>query len=53
MALDQGLILALEDETRWATSNGLSPPHPMPNFLDYLYLDALEAVAPAAVTVIH
>lgn len=53
LGLDQGLILALEDEARWAVSAGLVPARPMPNFLDYLYLDGLVAVAPAVVTVIH
>lgn len=53
IALDQGLVLALEDETRWAITNQLSAGTDMPNYLDYIYLDALEAVAPSAVTVIH
>lgn len=53
VALDQGLLLALEDETRWALANKLSEPGTMPNYLDYVYLDALEAVTPAAVTIIH
>jgi len=53
VALDQGLLLALEDETRWAITNKLIDGTGMPNYLDYLSLDALEAVAPAAVTVIH
>ena len=53
MGLDQGLILALEDESRWAVDTSLVPARPMPNFLDYMYLDALVAVDPAAVTVIH
>jgi NitT/TauT family transport system substrate-binding protein len=53
IALDQGLVLALEDETRWAITNKLTDRTDMPNYLDYIYLDALEAVAPSAVTVIH
>ena len=53
MGLDQGLILALEDESRWAVGASLVPARPMPNFLDYMYLDGLIAVDPAAVTVIH
>jgi NitT/TauT family transport system substrate-binding protein len=53
VALDQGLLLALEDETRWAVANKLSDQTAMPNYFDYVYLDALEAVAPAAVTIIH
>ena len=53
VALDQGLLLALEDEARWAMKNELTPRSDMPNYLNYLYLDGLRAVAPAAVTVIH
>jgi NitT/TauT family transport system substrate-binding protein len=53
MTLDQGLILALEDESRWAVANGLATPGETPNFLDNMYLDALVHVAPAAVTVIR
>ena len=53
LALDQGLILALEDESHWAIANGLAPARDIPNFLDYMYLDAMAEVAPAAVTIIH
>lgn len=53
LTLDQGLILALEDESRWAVANGLAAPGETPNFLDNMYLDALVQVAPAAVTVIR
>lgn len=53
MALDQGLILALEDESRWAVANGLAPPRDTPNFLDSMYLDAMVHVAPNAVTIIR
>ncbi|UUZ54506.1 ABC transporter substrate-binding protein [Massilia sp. H-1] len=53
LALDQGLILALEDESRWAIANGLAPARDTPNFLDYMYLDAMAEVAPTAVTIIH
>ena len=53
LALDQGLILALEDESRWAVANGLAPPRDTPNFLDNMYLDAMANVAPKAITIIH
>ncbi|MDO8064582.1 ABC transporter substrate-binding protein [Janthinobacterium sp. SUN206] len=53
VVLDQGLLLALEDEARWAIKNRLGERGDMPNFLDAVYLDGLEAVAPSAVTVIH
>ena len=53
IVLDQRLLLALEDEARWAIKNRLAGNGEMPNFLDAVYLDGLEAVAPSAVTVIH
>ena len=53
VALDQGLILALEDETRWAIKNKLTGRTDAPNYLDHVYLDALKSVAPSAVTIMH
>ena len=31
ISLDQALLLALEDQTRWAMKKGLTPNGPMPN----------------------
>jgi len=53
VTLDQSLLLTLEDETRWAIKNQLTDRSHIPNYLDHVYPDALEAVTPAAVTVIH
>ncbi|MES2069622.1 MAG: NrtA/SsuA/CpmA family ABC transporter substrate-binding protein [Pseudomonadota bacterium] len=53
IVLDQGLILALEDEARWAIKNKLATRTDMPNYLNYIYLDGMEAVMPSAVTIIH
>ncbi|NRR28629.1 ABC transporter substrate-binding protein [Oxalobacteraceae bacterium] len=53
VVLDQGLLLALEDEARWAIRNRLSDRSDMPNYLDFIYLDGLQSVTPAAVTIIH
>ncbi|HTE14811.1 MAG TPA: ABC transporter substrate-binding protein [Burkholderiales bacterium] len=53
VTLDQGLLLALEDETRWAVKNKLTGRIDMPNYLNHVFLDGLEVVAPTAVTVIH
>ncbi len=53
VVLEQGLVLALEDEARWAIKNKLSTRAVIPNYLDYIYLDGLQSVAPAAVTIIH
>jgi NitT/TauT family transport system substrate-binding protein len=51
--LDQSLLLALEDETRWAIRNQLVEGREVPNYLEYFYLDGMQVVAPAALTVIH
>jgi len=53
LALDQSLILALEDEARWAIKNKLTSRAEVPNYLKHMYLDGLKAVTPSAVTVIH
>ena len=53
VTLDQSLLLTLEDETRWAIKNELTDRTNIPNYLDHFYLDALEAVTPVAVMVIH
>jgi len=53
VSLDQSLVLQLEDEARWAINNKLTKRSDMPNYLDHIDLSALQAVAPAAVTVIH
>jgi NitT/TauT family transport system substrate-binding protein len=52
VSLDQGLLLALEDETRWALANRLTS-GPMPNYLNAIDFKPLQAVAPGAVTIIH
>ena len=51
--LDQSLLLQLEDETRWALRQPVHARQSMPNWLDYLYTDALESVAPDRVRVIR
>jgi len=43
----------LEDESRWAIRNKLIDRADMPNYLNHVALDALKAVSPAAVTIIH
>ena len=53
VVLDQGLVLALEDQSRWAIKNKLTDRTAMPNYLDYVHLDALRSVTPSAVTIIH
>ncbi|HEY2926281.1 ABC transporter substrate-binding protein, partial [Piscinibacter sp.] len=51
--LRQSQLITLEDEARWAMARGYADPGPVPNFLPHLYLDALLAVRPERVTVLH
>jgi NitT/TauT family transport system substrate-binding protein len=51
LTLEQLLILAMEDETRWLMSNALTDVKAVPNFLDYIDAGGLKAVDPAAVTI--
>lgn len=53
LSLDQSLITAMEDEARWMIANGLTPETEVPDFLDYIYMDALETVKPEAVNIIR
>lgn len=53
ISLDQTLILTLETEARWAINNGLVNPTRVPNYLNYIYVDALEAVKPEAIAIIR
>jgi len=51
--LQQSLLVTLEDEARWAMARGHVPGAEWPNFLPRLHLDALLAVAPGRVSVVH
>ncbi|MDD2672240.1 MAG: NrtA/SsuA/CpmA family ABC transporter substrate-binding protein [Syntrophales bacterium] len=51
LMLDQTLILNLEDQARWMIKREAGSARKMPNFLDYIYIDGLKSVQPAAVTI--
>ncbi len=51
--LRQSQLVTLEDEARWAMARGYADVAPIPNFLPHLHLDALLAVRPERVTVVH
>lgn len=53
VSLDEAMLLALEDETRWAMKKGLVQSRPIPNYLNFMKYQHLEAVLPTAVTVVH
>ena len=53
VSLDQALILALEDESRWAIKSGLIGEAKIPNYLNFIYFDGLESVKPKAVRILR
>ena len=53
LSLDQALLVSLEDQARWMISSNLTERKTVPNYLDYIYIDALEEVEPRAVTIIR
>lgn len=53
VSLDQAMLLALDDQTRWAMKEGLVESRPMPNYLNFMKYQDLAAVLPTAVTIVH
>ncbi len=53
LSLSQTLLITLEDEARWAINNNMTDATEVPNYLGYIYLDALEEVKPEAVGIIR
>jgi NitT/TauT family transport system substrate-binding protein len=52
LSLDQSLILAMEDETRWMIANNLTNATAVPDFRKFIYTDGLESVRPGSVNII-
>ena len=52
LSLDDSLILAMEEEARWAISNNLVSGTTVPNFVNYVYTNGLESVDPSSVDII-
>jgi len=53
LSLDEAMLLALEDITRWAMKKGLVESRSMPNYLNFMKHQHLKAVLPTAVTLVH
>ena len=53
IVLDQAMLLALDDQTRWAMQRGMVNFRPIPNYLDNIRYQNLEAILPSAVKIIH
>ena len=53
VVLPQALLPVFEDQARWRMENNLNIAKEIPNYLDYIYLEALEEVKREAVGIIH
>lgn len=53
LSLDQALITAMEDEARWLIANNLTTGTQVPDFIEYIYEDALKTVKPAVVSIVR
>lgn len=53
VALDQQTLPIMEDEANWAIANSLTDAQRMPDYLNFIYFDALNSVKPEAITIIR
>ena len=53
ITLDQSLLTTLENQCGWAIKRKIAEHVQIPNYLDFICMDALEAVEPKAVTIIR
>ena len=53
VSLPQALLIVMEDEARWMIKNGLTAVNKVPNYINYIYFDGIQAVKPGAVTIIR
>ncbi len=53
VVLEQAMLITMRDQSRWAINNNLTDATEVPNYVDHIYMDALEAVKPEAVGIIH
>jgi NitT/TauT family transport system substrate-binding protein len=50
--LSQAMLITFDAQARWKIENNLTNATEIPNYLEYIYLDALKDVKPEAVTII-
>lgn len=53
LSLDQSLVLAMQDESRWLINSRLTNVTSVPIFMNYIYTDGLNSVKPESVTIIR
>ena len=53
VGLEQGLLLTLEDQTRWLIKRGFAKADKVPNYAEYINADPLRSVNPDAVKILQ
>ncbi len=53
VSLEQSLLTSLENEARWVIRNKWTDRKKIPNYLNFIYLNALEGVKPKGVSIIR
>jgi ABC-type nitrate/sulfonate/bicarbonate transport system substrate-binding protein len=53
LSLPQDLIFAMESEAKWRINNNITKNKTLPNYLKYIYFDALEKIKPDSITMIR
>ena len=53
LILDQSIFTSLEDQARWAIREGFTDKKEIPNYLDFIHIDALNEIKSESVTIIH
>lgn len=53
LSLDKSLLVAMEDEARWMIQNNLTTEKTVPDFMNYIYVDALKKIKPEVVNIIR
>jgi uncharacterized membrane protein YqgA involved in biofilm formation len=51
--LDQSFLITLENQSKWAMKKKLTDQTKLPNYYNFLYLEALAAVKPENMTIIR
>jgi len=46
------MIISFEDQAKWRIENQLTDVKKVPNYLDYIYIEALNEIDPTKVTII-
>ena len=53
VSLDQSILSSMEDQARWVMEAGLTDQTEIPNYLRYVFVDAIQEEKPEAVTIIR